>query len=489
MRKSAFLALILVLVLTLSSCSIIVKDQAVDDSTPIITLGDTVINKKDFNERVNTYLSEQAYFYSMYGYNLDVTDPQIITDAQNGVVSEFEESTLRNVKLQEWNLAELTEEDNAKIAAHLEEEMTGYRDEIKNYYITDKTLEGEALEAEIDRQLEAFGINEDVIRPQVENEILQEKFRAEVVKDAAVTEEEITAKFNELVESNKTTYEGKAGSWASAFNNGSTLYYTPEGVRMVKQILVKYTDEDQAVLDQINNDLIGGAFNDYYAAMSSLSYLGITDYTDAVNAITVTVTPSEEVTGEYYTGAVTTEYNADALDPAIPEEQKELYIQMAVSQAVQDFYTDELNKARAVARTHIDAEADDILAQLEAGADWDTLMAEKTQDPGMQGDAPTAVTGYAVAADMTGFDTAFVDGAMAIANVGEVSGKIAGEQYGYYIIKYVADAVAGTAELDQAASDSIRETVLTDKQNTLYSETIAQWISEAGFKVDLNALK
>ena len=53
----------------------------------------------------------------------------------------------------------------------------------------------------------------------------------------------------------------------------------------------------------------------------------------------------------------------------------------------------------------------------------------------------------------------------------------------------VADAVAGTAELDQAASDSIRETVLTDKQNTLYSETIAQWISEAGFKVDLNALK
>ena len=89
MRKSAFLALILVLVLTLSSCSIIVKDQAVDDSTPIITLGDTVINKKDFNERVNTYLSEQAYFYSMYGYNLDVTDPQIIADAQNGVVRPF----------------------------------------------------------------------------------------------------------------------------------------------------------------------------------------------------------------------------------------------------------------------------------------------------------------------------------------------------------------------------------------------------------------
>lgn len=106
----------------------------------------------------------------------------------------------------------------------------------------------------------------------------------------------------------------------------------------------------------------------------------------------------------------------------------------------------------------------------------------------MQEGAPTAGTGYAVAADMTSFDTAFVEGAMAIANPGENSGKIYGAQYGYYIIKYIADAEAGAVAKEQVA-DTIRETVLTEKQNACFNETVNQWISEAGFKVDLNVLK
>ena len=488
MRKNALLALVLVLTLMLSGCNLIVKDQAVDDSTAIITLGDTVITKKEFNEHMDTLLAEEAEFYAMYGQQLDTTDPEIVAEAQQLVVTEFEETIIRDQKLQEWGLSELTEEDNATLEARIQEEIEGYRETIRNYYISDATLEGEALEAEVDRLMDVYGISEETVTESVRTEMLQEKYRNEIVKDVAVTDEEITAKFDELVEANKSTYEGKPGTWASAFNNGSTLYYTPEGVRMVKQILVKYTDEDQAVLDQINDELIGNAFNEAYAAESSPTYLGVSDYAEKVSSITVTVPPAEEAAGEYYTGAVNTEYNADALDASVPEEQKDLFIQMAVAQAKEDFYRGELSKARAVALTHIDAEADDIIAQLDAGADWDALMAEKTQDPGMQADAPTSVTGYAVAADMTGFDSAFVDGAMAIANVGEYSGKIHGEQYGYYIIKYVADAEAGVAAQDQY-TDSIRETVLTEKQDTCYNETVQNWISEAGFKVDLNALK
>lgn len=488
MRKKALLALVLVLTLMLSSCSLIVKDQSVDDNQVVVSLGDKILNKKEFNTRMDTLLAQQAdFYYSYYGMELDPTDPEIIASAQQKVVKQYEESTIRDAKMQEWGLTELTADDTAKVEERLQEEMTNVRNTLRTYYVTDKTLEGDALEAEVDRLMETAGIREEDVRAEVEDEILQEKYKAEIVKDITVSDEDITAKYDELVAANTTSYEGKAGSWAAAFNNGTKLYYTPEGIRFVKQILIKYTEEDQAILDGIN-DLIGNGYTDYYAAQQSLSYLGVTDYADAVASINVTVTPTEENAGEYYTGAVTTDYNADALDASIPEEQKDLYIKMAVAQATEDFYREQLEKARAVALTHLDAEADDILAQLEAGADWDALMAEKTQDPGMQEGAPTAGTGYAVAADMTSFDTAFVEGAMAIANPGENSGKIYGAQYGYYIIKYIADAEAGAVAKEQVA-DTIRETVLTEKQNACFNETVNQWISEAGFKVDLNVLK
>lgn len=487
MRKNALLALVLALTLLLSGCNLVVKDQSVDDNQVVISYGDTVINKKEFNERMDTLLAEEEQFYSSYGMTLDRTDPEIIADAQNFVVEEFEESVIRDMKLQEWGLNELTEEDKPLVDERTKEEMDSLRETIRTYYVADPTLEGDALEAEVDRLMEYYGVTEEDVRAEVEQEILQEKYKAEIVKDVTVSDEDIAAKYDELVAADTTTYEGKAGSWASAFNNGSKLYYTPEGVRFVKQILIKYTEEDQKVLDEIN-DLIGNGYTDYYAAQQSLYYLGVTDYADAVASINVTVTPAEENAGEYYTGAVTTDYNADALDASIPEEQKDLYIQMAVAQATEDFYREQLEKARAVALTHLDAEADDVLAQLESGADWEALMAEKTQDPGMQEGAATAETGYAVAADMTGFDSAFVEGAMAIANPGENSGKIYGAQYGYYIIKYISDAEAGAVAQDQMA-DAIRETVLTEKQNACFSETVEKWISEAGFKVDLSVVK
>ena len=135
----------------------------------------------------------------------------------------------------------------------------------------------------------------------------------------------------------------------------------------------------------------------------------------------------------------------------------------------------------------IDAAADDVLAQLEAGADWDTLMAEKNQDPGMQSGV-TAERGYAVSADMTSFDAAFVQAAMALEKIGDVSGKIRGDAYGYYIIKYVADAQEGDIALDEV-KDTIESSLLSTKQNDTYTSAQKSWVDAADFKLDLNALK
>ena len=118
------------------------------------------------------------------------------------------------------------------------------------------------------------------------------------------------------------------------------------------------------------------------------------------------------------------------------------------------------------------------------GADWQAIMDEKNQDPGMKNNEK----GYAVAAGMTNFDSAFVDAAMALAKPGDISDKVRGTSYGYYIIRYESDEAEGATPLDDV-KETISCALLSTKQNEVYNTTVNQWVEEAGIKVDLNALK
>jgi len=110
-------------------------------------------------------------------------------------------------------------------------------------------------------------------------------------------------------------------------------------------------------------------------------------------------------------------------------------------------------------------------------------MDEKNQDPGMQGNEK----GYAVSADMSGFDPAFVEAAMALEKPGDHSGKVRGNSYGYYIIRYESDEPEGPVQFDDV-KEVISSSLLTTKQNDVYDSTVDQWVQDAGITVDLNAL-
>ena len=148
-----------------------------------------------------------------------------------------------------------------------------------------------------------------------------------------------------------------------------------------------------------------------------------------------------------------------------------------------------LKAASDAAYANIDEDADAVLAALAENPDsWDDLVKEKNGDPGMKEGAPNAERGYSVCEGMSGFDSAFVDAAMALSSVGDVSGKIRGASGGYYIIKYVGDVAEGSVDYD-SVKDKIHETLLADKKDTVYTETLNAWIEEAGIKEDLGALK
>lgn len=481
MHKKALLALLLVMAMFLTGCTLIEKDLEVDRATEIIRVGDTVYTKGEIQDETDYQLNYMAYYYSMFGMSYDPTDAATVAEMQQSVIDSFVQTSVCSDKIAELGLDQLTEEEQTELDAAVEETWAYYQENVTASYFADTTLTGEELDSAVLAKMEELGVTRESVTEYEKSIITSDKLREYVIVNVAVTDEELQASYDKKVEEDKTYYENYPSSYGARVNNGTVVYYRPAGYRMVKQILVKFTEEDQALLDSIE-DAISEQETLVSSYTNTLTELGVTDVPALLAQVNVTMEQTATVTDL----ATVTDITAN-FDEGTSEEISTAATSLAEAQAKIDFLNSQLDQAKAQAFTNIDAQADDILAQLASGADWDTLMAEKTEDPGMQEGAATAVTGYAVSAATTNMDTAFLSAAMALENVGDVSPKTAGI-YGYYIIQYTSAVEEGAVDLSDV-QESLSASLLSEKQDTTYDETVAQWVSEADVKIDYNALK
>ena len=456
MRKKALLALMMAAILLLSGCALIKKDQAVDDATEIIRMGDQVITKKEVLAQAEQELYDQYSMYSMFGYSYDVSDPENIEAAKNSAVDTLKTSLALTAKAKELGLDQLSDEELESVKTTAQANLDSVIASAKAYVEGGSEMDETALAEAAAKMAEEAGYSLDAYIAQGTNDAISAKLKEYAVKDVAVTDEKIQTEYDSRVESHKSTYSESAGTWASAANNNSTLYYTPAGVRRVKQILIKFKDEDKTAIDDAKTKL-----------------------NDANTAVTTAQAKVDAAQGTVDTEGISDEDKAKAeetLSAAKQELEDADKALLAANQAV----TEATDKAFA----NIDEKADAVLAQLaEEGADWQKIMDENNEDEGMKDNEK----GYAVATGMTNFDAAFVDAAMALEKIGDISPKTKGS-YGYYIIRYESDEAEGPVALD-AVKETLSSSLLTTKQNDAYEATKAQWVDEAGIKVDLNALK
>ncbi|MHB1128167.1 MAG: peptidylprolyl isomerase [Bacillota bacterium] len=118
--------------------------------------------------------------------------------------------------------------------------------------------------------------------------------------------------------------------------------------------------------------------------------------------------------------------------------------------------------------------AKDIIAQLNKGADFDTLAKEHSDDTGTKESGGTIPTYLQV--NDTRYVPEFVEGAYAL-KVGEYSPEPVKSMYGYHIIKVIEKKDT----LEQLSSN-IKETILADKQNKAFTEYYQQLEKKATIK-------
>ena len=445
MRKRVILVLMLILaLLAASSCSLIIKDEEVDKQTPIIEVAGQTFTKAEVNEQVEAVMDYEEYMYSMYGISYDRTDASTVSLAQDSAIDAMVQQAVLEKKAADLGLDVLSEEE---VDEAVESTYTIYFDSVKSTDFADTELEGEELDAAVEAKMVEYGYStrEEIAQYETDNKVL-EKVRAEAVKDVTVSEEELQEAYNTHVESAMTTYGNSPSSYGTDVQNGSTIYYVPAGYRYVKHILIEFTDEDSQAISDLESQ-ISEKQTELTTAETSLADLGEDASADDEATAQNRVTLSETV-------------------EARTAEIADLETQLA--------------DAKEAAYAAIQPTVDEVLEKIAAGEDFDALIEQYGQDPGME-TSPAKENGYPVTADSTNWVTEFRDAAMALENVGDVSEPVRSE-YGIHIIKYVSDAAEGEVGLD-AVREALESEVLAQKQDEAYTAAVEAWVEEADAKI------
>ncbi|MBR0219181.1 MAG: peptidylprolyl isomerase [Clostridia bacterium] len=441
MQKKSLLALLLALMMLLSGCALVSVDTAKDNARVIVDVNGETVSKAVISAAVQNQISTYEYYNQIYSAyygisNYYSTDETTITSQ---VIDAYVNQLVSMQKARELGLYEMTEEEQAAVDASGKESYDSFIQSVISTYMPGSTLEGDELTAAAEKYVAEHDVTTvdgrsvlaDFVAAAADDKAL-EKLEAYIIKDVAVTDEEIQADFDAKVESAKADYEADPNAYGTSVNSGYTVYYAPAGYRMVKHILVKVSDEDSAAATEKQTALT--------TAQTAL--------TDAQAALDAAAEDADKT----------------ALQAAVDEAQK------AVDDAQKAY-----DEAQAAGMAAAKAKADALYTQLTAeGADFEALLADNN------GDAAQPANGYAIREGFTSFVEAFANAAMNLQNVGDVTEPVE-STYGYHIIKYVADVAEGPVALD-TVKDGISSTLLNTKQSEAISAALAQYVSEATVK-------
>ncbi len=485
MKKGiALIAMLMLAVLMLSGCNLIGYDEELDGAQVVAKVNEHEITKADWqNYRDYLMAYEQQYMQQYYGFTMPVDDEMIASYGENALEQAIQSLVMED-KIAELGLSPLSEEEAAEVDEYAQEMYEFYKLMVRYQYYPDvetveeeqarlaaatpseataaeaTTAEATAAEAvatmtdaELDallaQELEAMGMTVEYFANNETSTRITEKLYEQVTAEVAVTDEEIKAEFDSLVETQKTNYDANPAAYASAENNGSDVYYVPEGYRGVKNLLIGFSDEKKTEISEIK-EAKTLADNTVTEMQSRLDELNAQD----------TAELDEEAKADY------DEQVASVTEQLTNAQNLSAEAEMRLAEVTEAAYAE------------IEAYAADVLAQAQSGADFDDLVKAYGEDDGMMVE-PALSRGYLVCEGLGVYEQAFQDAAMALENVGDVSAEPVKTGYGYHILQYAQDVPSGAVEYTDEIKEKLSDKLLTAAQDAAYQAAITQWVSEA----------
>lgn len=398
-------------------------------------------------EDAQKQFDEASAMYAQYGIPVDSYADEIKQSIVEGMV----QKAVLDQKAEALGLSQpdaATLEDlNAKAA----EDFEGYVSYYTSYFATEGATDEENRQATIEGLNNAGITVESILSSRLEN-FASEQLHDYVTKDVTVTDEDVQAAYANLIEEQKESFADDY-DYNSALMGEETVAWNPEGYRTVKHVLIKFNDEQDKQYSELEDML--SKLNDELAALDKAEQDGAEAETEAEDAETedTEAEASEEPEGD----------EAEAAEEA-PRSREEIQADIgAIGASIEALYAELMPRAQEV----VDA--------FNNGAAFDDLIAQYGEDPGMTNE-PTASRGYAVREGSTYWDPAFTDGAMSIAEVGQISEPVRG-QNGIHIIYYLGDITPGEVPLDEIR-EGVQATALEEKISDTYDAQVKAWVDE-----------
>ena len=252
------------------------------------------------------------------------------------------------------------------------------------------------------------------------------------------------------------------------------------------QYLLSYGVPEDQIGEVVKSELEAAGYT-YETLYESARLKGVLDHLYALGTEGVAVTEDEvkdAFDAKVAAQKETYDADVDAFISAYIGEEEILYTPEGVRVLHCIFVALEDEAAEAAEEVTGKAKADEALAKIRAGEDFTAVMEAYNEDAS----TPEQMqVGYPISENSGSYGEEFKTGAMALANIGDVSDVITTE-YGYFILKYAADLTAGSVDFEPRKEAETAE-ALTNKQNDAYSAYVDNMITEANCIVnDLSPL-
>ena len=215
----------------------------------IAKVGDREIFFNDFLDTLDYY----TYYMNINAQ--DASSKETIMGLADTILQSMVLSEVVLAKGEELGYYDFTEEEKAQIEESVKSEMDSGRQSIEaSLKEGNPDLSDAELETKINLEMANQGYIEADFRTYYEDSLVYDKVYAHFTEDVSVSDEEIQAQYDSLVQQAQAGYlEGTANFEEDALSGGA-IYYTPAGYRRVQHILIGFDTETSTKL----NELYGG---------------------------------------------------------------------------------------------------------------------------------------------------------------------------------------------------------------------------------------
>lgn len=442
------------LALVLTGCSLIEVDpvmQAAENTEKLNEDYSSVIVKYDGGEITKgelvadyyTQYTYYAYMYSIY-YGTTISESEAQALAQS-VAQSYMNTTAVVKKAEELGIT-LTDDEIAECKEYAD---TSYQESYDSAYASAEGDTDEMRAQNAEYSLAVQGISYDYYYRQKEWDLILTKVQESVMADAPqLTEDELEMKLAEQNVTDEQTYSEDRKSFETDMTDESVcITWMPDGYRTVKHILLIPEAE---VLDA---------------------------YTDATSALTTANSELANLNSEKLEVK-----NGEAGEDARTLEEIEADID-AKKAEIETLQADkEAREADCIA--NVQDRVDEVYARLDAGEDFEDVMAEYGEDPGMQ-EGVTMTRGYYVCASSEAWDFNFRNAAMELENVGDYSAEPVVGSSGVHIIYYNSDVAPGAVSLDDVREE-FTASAQEESDNTYFNSKCSEWVSALNPKYNIS---